>query len=882
MRNRSRTRIICTGARIVALFVRHQQASRKPGAQRSATRQLLLLLLFLCAACRLVGPAPPPKNLDPAAERAFAEAQFHLRGGGPESLDLARSAALRAISLAPDWVAPHRVIDDLDRDKLLGPELLENYEVLLDEDPEHAPTLYLAARLDGTVRADERFKAAIQADSSLSWGYHGLAWTRALVGDLRGASTAERRALSYARGSWERSFFTEALARRFVDRGLQVLALDILLERLAEDDLFSSDRSVLSVHASVISMSLPYGIRSREGATRALELLRQGGITDTEVHSLVLGLLAAKRTGTNVELSEILIALRGIDSARRDRLAAELMLTEAKTPLAVGLLKRSMGSESAGLALSPEMRSARFAVGELEAVIGDWLAEQPKFLLDDAGLPKDAKLRGMVLAAGLASQTKASGEKHTEALVAFGESLLDAGWFIEAGGLAEAMGAHNLDLGLDLNHRALAGKALIASLVTLINSIDQNQPIRVAEPDLSRPSKEVNSADLDELLVAMEPRFRQFRATSGKIRRRSDVDLGLRKSPRLRFGPVGSVIHPGPNFSDQDEALGLGQAGEQVGGLAAAFGAIGRFAVFGEAVGSGGPDGTVLRRLLVEERSGSHFGMPWQGTIAWCDGADLLSRPGRRGARIGGAALHEGYWIDVDLLRNEARSYRDLQDKYFGVDAQGDLVRALSIKPLVRGYAEAGQFPPLLGESDRVRLALMRDRVEQSKTLSASARYLSSELPDLVSLEELVLYTATHEEGHLCDRTRFLPLGDRVWSVLVFFMQSGMSGARVEERLEYRAQLTALCNIEETRIALAEVLSAAEQGVSGITPHAAAYTRLLEDFLKELDRALDADPSAWSKLDRNAHLAHQMHRLSANEVRAIGMKLAVIEGLLSD
>ena len=839
-----------------------------------------MALLLCLASCRISGSAPAPRSLDPAAERAFAEAQFLLRGNDHESIGRARAAALRAAQLAPDWVAPRRVLDDIDRDKLLGPELLAEYEAQLRQDPSHAPSLYLAARLDGTVRAEQRFKQAIEADSGFAWGYHGLAWTRALIGDLRGASSAERRALSYARGSWERCFFTEALAKRFVDRGRSVLALDLLLERLGEEDLFPADRLALSVRASEIGMSLPYGIRSREGASRALELLRQGGLTDAEVHRLVLGLVAAKRMGTNVDLSEILIALRGISTPRRDRLAAELMLRESKTPLALGLLRRSMGADTSGLALSPNMRGARLAAGELHSVIEDWLSEQPSFVLDEKGTPKDEHLRAVVLSARAASETLGQGDEHTAALVAFGQALLAAGWFVEASGLAEAMGALDLDLALELNQRALAGKALIASLVSLVESIDQNQPIRVTEPELSKPSKEVRSADLDELLVAMEPRFRLYRGTAGLIRRRSDVDLGLTRSPKLRFGPVGSVIHPGPVFSDRDEALGLGRAGEKVGGLATAFEMIGRFAVFGEAVGSGGPDGTVLRRLLVEQRHGSHFGTAWQGTIAWCDGADLLSRPGRRGARIGGAALHEGYWIDVDLLRGEARTYRELQDRYFGIDADQDLERALAVQPLAKTFDANGSFPPLLGEGDRVRLALMRDRLGESTTQFASTRYLSSDLPDLVSLEELVQYTAIHEEGHLCDRTRFLPLADKLWSVMIFFMQSGMSGTAVEERLEYRAQLTALCETPENRLALAEILSAAEQGVTGVTPHAAAYTRLLEDFLKALKRAYKKSPESWPLLDGEAHFAHQLHRLSTEQIRALGRKLARVEGLL--
>ncbi len=820
--------------------------------------------------------------LPPAAERALSEAQFHLRDADEAAIERARAAAVRAAQLAPDWVAPRRIIDDIDRSRLIGPELLADYEATLALEPDHAPTLYLAGRLDGTARAEERFLAAIEADASLAWGYHGLAWTRELIGDRRAATRAQRRALTYARGSWERSYFTQALALRHVAESREITALDVLLERLSEPDVLPTDRIQLGVRAAVVGLSLSYGKRTREGATRALELLSQGGVTELEAQELTLSLLNARSAGAPVGLPEIRLALRGVTGPGRDRLAAEVMLRESKTPLALGLLRRSLPPGSDVLALSPEVRSARFAVGELSEVLDEWLRLQPEFVLDGDGLPREQGLRELVLASRRASSSRGRGEEHATDLREFGDELIANGWYVEARGLAESMGAYDLDGALSLDHRATAGRALIESLVELVESVDARRPIRVVEPDLSNPSKEVATADLAELLIAMEPRFRRYRRETGQLRNHSDRRLGLTASPRLRFGPVGAVVHPGPLFSEQDERLGLGTAGERVGGLASAFDSIGRFAVFGEAVGSGGPDGTVLRKLLVEERSGEHFGTPWQGTIAWCDGADLRSRPGRRGARIGGAALHEGFWIDVETLRGEAAVYRALQDRYFGFDRVAALDEALAVTPLPLENFEGDGLPPLLGEGDRVRLALMRERLSGVQPLQATLNSAPPRLPDLVTLAELVAATATHEEGHLCDRTRFLPLGDRMWSVLMFFMESGMSAQRVEQRLEYRAQLTALCDTPETRLPLAEILTAAELGISGVTPHGAAYSHLLEDFLAELGREVERNPELYSELDRSGVLAHQLHRLSTDQVRAIGMKLAHAEGLIED
>ena len=54
-----------------------------------------------------------------------------------------------------------------------------------------------------------------------------------------------------------------------------------------------------------------------------------------------------------------------------------------------------------------------------------------------------------------------------------------------------------------------------------------------------------------------------------------------------------------------------------------------------------------------------------------------------------------------------------------------------------------------------------------------------------MSLDELIEVTATHEEGHLLDRTRFLPLSKHWGAALLFLLESGFSPTRVAESLPY-------------------------------------------------------------------------------------------------
>lgn len=823
-------------------------------ATRRAARALLAAagLALVAAACAAVGAPRPERPLPPEAERAFAEAQLFLRLEEGPGLDAARDAAERAARLAPYWVAPRRLLDDVDRARLRGPEVLAAHRAALARDPDDAAALYLAGRLEEGERAVELFRRAQRVAPDSPWPSHGLAWALAARGDLRGAAEEERRALERAAGSWERSFFTDSLSRHYAAQSRDAQALEVVLARLAADDLLTTDRTALGVRAALLELERPYGKGGRRGARRALELLRAGGLTAAETRDLV-GALTRAKDAVDLDPSEIRLALCAVDGPGRDQLHASLLLREGPSPLALGLLRRALAEDPSALALEPGLRAARFATGEIAAPLEEWLALLPRLALDERGAPADPRLARLVPLAREAEAARGDAHLLARRLEALGRALVDAGWFEDARGVAQALGAVDVERALALEARATAGVALVESMVGLMERVDQREPALVADAGSAATAR-----DLRGLLRALEPGFQRYRDLQSDTRRAPEVRLA--SSPRLRYGPVGSVVHPGPLFSAEDQELGLGQRGELVGGLAEEFDRIGRFAVFGEALGN--PDGTVLRRLLVEQRSGEHLGVRWSGTVAWCEGADVLSRPGRRGARIGGAALHEGYWIDVGTLRSEERHLRGLRRSLEERGAE----RAVRPTPLGPGESPATPAAPL-GEADRVRLALLAER-----------RAAGME-GDLVPLDELVLATAIHEEGHLCDRARFLPLSSKLLPVLGFFAASGFSPQRVEERLEYRAQLTALCTTPEARLPLAEILAAAEQG-GGVTPHAAAYRELLRDFLRELDRRAAADPERYPHLDRGALLVHQLHRLTSDEVREIALALARAEGLL--
>ncbi|MCY2960062.1 MAG: hypothetical protein NTY35_07840 [Planctomycetota bacterium] len=366
---------------------------------------------------------------------------------------------------------------------------------------------------------------------------------------------------------------------------------------------------------------------------------------------------------------------------------------------------------------------------------------------------------------------------------------------------------------------------------------------------------------LDALLAALAPYAADVCAFQGEDADLERVRAELVASPRRSYAGFAEVAHPGPRLSPEDEDAGLGPAGTPVAGIAAVLAKLGRFGVFGQLSGDA-PDATVLPLLALEERSGQHLGVAWHGTVAWCEGADLPSRAGRSGASIAGAAVHEGYWIDVDQVRNELATW-DVLARKFGTSAER-VRRALEVGGLQAGAGEDGarertSASALLDEAERVRLSVLRDRAQSGAVLGR------------ITLDELLAVSAAHEEGHLCDRTRFLPLSSHWPSALALLANQGFSPQRVQEELEFRAQLTALTAAPDPRVPLSQVLDGVE-GQLAATPHAGGYARLLDEFLAVLDR--EVQRGAFPGIAPDRTLAHQLHRLGPEDVRRLAVELA--------
>jgi hypothetical protein len=838
--------------------------SRVSSSSRRATSAAWWLLLTALCGCRaLERPATP---VPPEAAAAFARARAFAREDDAAARERALDEATLARDLAPEWVAPQRFLDELLRSELCGLDALEAHRRALEREPNDPRELYLAGRLEGTA-GTRRFQQAVEHDPRFSWGWHGLAWTAAASGDWALAVRNGERALECATESFERTTFAASLAR-YLDRDDRTLeALEVLERVLADPSLEPDDRLELELQQLGIELTMLFDAHAKQGARRALQLLRERDLTDAEVDTLVTRLRFSpiQDSGGALELSLALAARR---SVARDRWRAVLMLEDRASPLALALalLERAKADGATSAPDGPLLRVARFAAGQFARGVDEWVDDLPAVVLGPDRLPRDPRVAGVVLAARAAGTARTATHG---ALAALGRATLAAGWFREARSVANALTEYDLDAALALEERASAGSDVVRGLASAFSDDERRRAGGASEP-----------ATLERILRDAAPFFARL-AGPASAERVAEVERELVGSPRIAYGAFGSLVHPGPRFSALDERAGLGRAGETVGGLASWLARIGRFGIVGALAGSP-PDATFLPCLFTEERAGEHLGVPWRGTLAWCEAADLKSRAGRAGAAISGAALHEGYWIDVDVVRRDRDAWLALEREFTDDAHDGRAERALAVRGLVVEAppslpelfrAERRSIDVLLGEAERVRLAVLFDRGAKPVVEAAARR------PGRVDLDDLIAVTAIHEEGHLCDRTRFVPLAEHWPRALAFLARHLFSPTALAERLEYRAQLVALCEAADPRIPFADVLAAAELGGEGPTPHASAYRELLADWLSLLDQDLERDPARWPELDPTRVLAQELHRLGPERVREVSRTLARREGL---
>ncbi len=855
------------------------------------SRALCLFVALAGVSCTLFrsparGLEAPPVEAQVLFERARTELGA---GTGAARTNAAREQLERALEVAPAWIAPRRTLDDLARGDLGGSDALEVHRQQLVERQSSAEQLYLAGRLEGAAGA-RRLAMAAAVDPRLAWPHHGVGVDRELTGGAAAALPAAERAFARAAGLYELSLF----AQRFAD--LQAVVGDergaaATLERAweraqalagcgfgseAELDLNTAP-SALGLRFALARAALAVrgdAVHQNRGVERVLELLRHAGGPLRDLVDLARD-LPREPLGRSAAWMRHALA-----EAVAER--ADLQLAHDEPGhfalVSLGGAARAAAPETWATNSSVEQRRIEFERGAFAAAIAGWLERLPDAARGAGGLPIDPDLaRLATLAAGL-SESPTGPE-----LLSLASGVARAGWIPETLAVTRAAGERELDPAqrtelAQIARYASTWDSLLAEIDLAIGALQSGAPSLLISPlEEERAALASRPTDLQELFERVERAVEAHRpgleAWEGAA---PCPEVGtISASPLQPFGPFATIAVPGPLFHDREAELELGRAGEFVPGLAQLLSGVQRVGMFGKATGR--PlDGTVLRLLHAGEVAGEHLGIAFAGSLLLCEGTDADGSLARLGGGVSGAALHEGYWIDIEAERRRLARIEALHAGFEELVAP-ELERRLdwrgpAVDPAAPGEAALrlarAALRPALDGGDRVRLVLWNER----RATGAGP----------LTLDDLLEVVFVHEEGHLTDRTRLLPLGENLGGVLGVALDARLSPARLEEELEYRAELVALAAVSEPRMALAEILDAARVDERRRGVHGLAYTRLLADVLSELDASLAADPERFPELNGQRYLQHQLHRLSGETVRALAEQLARKRGMAAD
>lgn len=810
-----------------------------PGLQR-ASRSAALGLLLLLASCS-TAPVRSRAPVSAGASEAMHRAWEASRAPGFESDEAAlRGAiadALTASHLEPTWAVPRRFIDDwVHRRALTLPASYGTH--LRAARSGSAVDAYLAGRLSGDA-ADALLDQARRLDPILGWAWHGEAWRAYAAGRIHRATVVGARALRYAADPIELAHFSWALSRYLRADGRAEAARGVLEAALLGSDALTlrpAERAMVGAELALAELESIEERARRRGAARALELVADPLLTRSERGALALALSG---------LEDDVVPVESLELALFDA-ADESLLEPRRASSSRGLLVQGFGAGLDGV--------------EVARSFERWCASLPPWLLDEEGRPRRPAL------SRLARAVDAHASRcDLESCVALSAALVEAGWFAEARALTGAVaredhGEKAAGRLRDVRGRALRGVALMAEVGALLRRVDAREAF------LRAGATGADGVTSDEAGLVDS-----LGELTAELARLAGVDGRAEASPRIQYGPLGEILHPGPVLSAEDEALGRGARGDMVGGIAGAFLKLGRFALVGQGVGQGGPDATILRLVHVEERSGEHLGRPFRGTVFWCDGADVPGRFGRLGAAISGAALHEGYYVDLSMVAADLGRWEAVRERFAG-DGEA-IARALAAAPAAAAGALRSMTSPPLGAADRMRLAVMADRAQGAE---GSEHHLEP-----MTLSELASVVAVHEEGHLCDRGSWYPLGvSQVLRLISFGAAHGFDGQEIARALEVRAQLVALCEAEDVRLPWVDLLDAAEGGGAGVTPHGQAYTRLLQSLMDRLEAEVQSGGWRGVGLDPDGRWVDQLHRLDGEALRGLALREARSRGLV--
>ncbi len=128
-----------------------------------------------------------------------------------------------------------------------------------------------------------------------------------------------------------------------------------------------------------------------------------------------------------------------------------------------------------------------------------------------------------------------------------------------------------------------------------------------------------------------------------------------------------------------------------------------------------------------------------------------------------------------------------------------------------------------------------------------------------------------HEEAHLVDADRHLPVLEHPFRNFELALKGGFDGSEILALLERNAQLAAIAEGPAPRAALATCCAALSRGDA----HGTGYGRIVEAFVDEID----ARPARYPEIDPSRVIVQQLHRLSDAQIRALARETTERWGL---
>jgi tetratricopeptide (TPR) repeat protein len=118
-----------------------------------------------------------------------------------------------------------------------------------------------------------------------------------------------------------------------------------------------------------------------------------------------------------------------------------------------------------------------------------------------------------------------------------------------------------------------------------------------------------------------------------------------------------------------------------------------------------------------------------------------------------------------------------------------------------------------------------------------------------------------HEDAHLVDADRHLPVLEHPFRNFELALRGGFDASEILAMLERNAQLAAIAEGTSPRLALATCCSALSRGGA----HGVGYEAIVEAFVEEIDD----HPERYPEIDAARVIVQQLHRLSDAQVRAL-------------